>query len=83
MATFQRSILCEVDENGFLGRVVMCVDLFNEVDGEQLEKTPGRAPNVVHFDGNSAMTWATYVVGYIDGCHSSRTAAPAGNAHQR
>jgi hypothetical protein len=82
---FEHSILFELGEDGFITKVVVCVDLFNEVDVDELEKTEGRAPNPVYFDRNSAMTWATYVMGYVDGYYLSRTrsAALTETTHQK
>src|SRR5262249_13461007 len=73
LTPFEHSILFELGEDGLINKVVIFVDLFNEVDVDQLEKTQGRAPAAVHFDRNSAMTWATYVMGYVDGYFSGRT----------
>lgn len=74
---FEHSILFELGEDRFITKVVVCVDLFNEVDVEELEKSQGRAPNPVYFDRNSAMTWATYVMGFVDGYYLSRTRSVA------
>jgi hypothetical protein len=78
--------LFALGEGGFVAKVVICVDLFDKVDVDQLEKSKGRAPDPVYFDRESAMTWATYVMGYVDGWYWSRThtiAEAAETAHQK
>lgn len=70
---FENSILFEFDASGLVRRVVICVDLFDTVDVEQLEKDQGRVVTPVKLDKDSVATWAIYVMGYIDGCFSSRT----------
>lgn len=83
LTPFGHSILFELGENGFISKVVICVDLFNEVGVEQLERTQGHARDPRYFDRNSAMTWATYVLGYVDGYYSSRMAATPENPNQK
>jgi hypothetical protein len=69
---FEHSILFELDAGGLVTKVVICVDLFDTVDVEQLEKDQGRVVTPVKLDKDSIATWAIYVMGYIDGCFSSR-----------
>ena len=69
---FEHSILFELDAGGLVTKVVICVDLFDTVDVEQLEKDQGRAVTPSKLDKDSIATWAIYVMGYIDGCFSSR-----------
>jgi len=38
---FGHSILFELGESGFIARVVICVELFNEADVQELERTTG------------------------------------------
>ena len=40
---------------------------------EEVGVTPGKDPLPVEFDRDSALTWATYVMGYVEGCARSRT----------
>ena len=79
---FDRSILFEVGDRGVVSKVVVRIELFNQVnfDGTQT----GNEPPLVQFDRDSAMTWATYVMGYVDGCMWSRAHALAeAPEHQR
>jgi hypothetical protein len=72
---FERSILFELGDAGIISQVVVRVELFNQVnfDGTQ----PGKEPPLVEFDRDSAMTWATYIMGYVEGCMWSRAHAMA------
>ena len=74
---FEHSILFELDAEGLVTKVVICVDLFDTIDVEQLEKDQGRVVTPSKLDKDSVATWAIYVMGYIDGCFSSRAHAIA------
>jgi hypothetical protein len=67
---FDRSILFELGEGGAISKVVVRIELFNQVNfaAAQAKKDPPH----VEFDRDSAMTWATYIMGYVDGFMSSR-----------
>lgn len=67
---FDSSILFELGEGGIISKVVVRVDLFNQAN---LSGTPAQnGPPVAEFDRDSAMTWATYIMGYVEGCMRSR-----------
>jgi hypothetical protein len=74
---FEHSILFELHAGGLVTKVVICVDLFDTIDVEQLEKEQGRVEPPAKLDKDSVATWAIYVMGYIDGCFSSRVHAMA------
>lgn len=67
---FDSSILFELGDGGVISKVVVRVELFNQAN---LSGTPPQnGPPLAEFDRDSAMTWATYVMGYVEGCKWSR-----------
>ena len=79
---FERSILFELGDGEVISRVVVRVELFNHVNilpGPEQSKEPPP----VEFDKDSAMTWATYVMGYVEGCIRTREHTLAEATEQR
>ena len=74
------NILFEPGENGMIGKVVICTDLFGQVnvDLEANETKQMQTPPALVFDKDSVMTWATYVMGYVDGSMWGRAAGEGG-----
>jgi hypothetical protein len=79
---FQRSILFELGDGGLISKVVVRVELFNQVKPDGMIPTRAK-PTPVEFDRDSAMTWATYVMGYVEGCMQSRAHTLAEASEQR
>ncbi len=69
-SAFKRSILFELGGFGVISKVVVRVELFNQVNSAGARSETGAPP--VEFDKDSAMTWATYIMGYVEGCNWSR-----------
>jgi hypothetical protein len=67
---FERSILFELGDGGVVSKIVVRIELFNQVKFDGTET--GNKPAPVEFDKDSAMTWATYIMGYVEGCMRSR-----------
>src|SRR5262249_20327447 len=61
------SILFEAGNDGKIAKVVISTDLFGTVDLGELDETKPMPARPLSFDKDSAMTWATYVMGYVDG----------------
>lgn len=67
------NILFEPGPDGMISKVVISTDLFGAVDVTEMDETkPIQSPRPLSFDKDSAMTWATYVMGYVDGSMWSR-----------
>jgi hypothetical protein len=67
---FERSILFELGDGEVISKVVVRVELFNHVNFAGTQQS--KEPPPVEFDKDSAMTWATFVMGYVEGCMWSR-----------
>jgi hypothetical protein len=78
---FERSILFELNESGVISKVVIRIELLNQVKLDGTEA--GNKPLPVEFDRDSAMTWATYIMGYVEGCMQSRAHTVAEATEQR
>jgi len=78
---FERSILFELGDGGPISKVVVRIELLNQVKLDGTE-TGNQLPPV-EFDRESAMTWATYIMGYVEGCMQSRAHAVAEATEQR
>jgi hypothetical protein len=80
---FEHSILFELGDGGVISKVVVRIELFNQVKVDGTETGNKPPPIEYKYDKDSAMTWATYIMGYVEGCMRSREHILAQATEQR